>query len=290
MKSYELLQKDLEAEQTKRRDAVKRAAKAEADLVVMSEACRQSAAHIRRVKADAVRTQREADRLAAELKLMREALDDMRAKLDASKAQHMDAQASVATLTDHLAQERRQHDATKRSAQTAIDAVTEAAEAAATKSADKLRKMTDGRDELIAKVDGVARKRDEWREKMLLAKSVHADELKAVRAELTAARVELTAAHADLKKQIKRADKAEADAEAAKNRPPVEVEKRVEVVKRVEVPIEVEKRVEIPVPCDCPVDAIRSEAEAAKRAENDMRGKLKEANKRLAAYGGAEVE
>lgn len=140
MKSYEILQKDLEAEQAKRRDAVKRAAKAEADLVVMSEACGQSAAHINRVEADAANVQREADRLAAELQLMRDALDDLRAKLDASKAQHMDAQVTVATLTDHLAKERREHDATKRSAQVTIDAVTEAAEAASTKSANKMRK------------------------------------------------------------------------------------------------------------------------------------------------------
>jgi len=190
MKSYEILQKDLEAEQIKRRDALNRAAKAEADLVVMSEACRQSAAHIRRVKADAVRSRREAERLAAELQLMSDAMDDLRAKLDASKAQHMDAQATVSTLTDHLAQERRQHDATKRSAQTAIDAVTEAAEAAA------------------------AKKRDEWREKMLLTKAAHADELK----------------------------------------------------------------------------AIRSEASAHLRSKNDALDRLNEANKRLAAYGGAVVE
>ena len=214
MKSYDLLQKDLEAEQAKRRDALKRAAKAEADLVVMSEACWQSAAHVKRAEDDAAKVQRAADMLAAELQFMRDAMDALRANLDASKAQHIDAQATVATLTDHLAQERRQHDATKRSAQTAIDAVTEAAEAAATKSADKLRKMTDGRDELIAKVDSVAKQRDEWREKMLLAKSVHADELKAIRAEMA----------------------------------------------------------------------------AAKRAENDALVKLKEANSRLAAYGGAGVE
>lgn len=123
MKSYEILQKDLEAEQAKRRDAVKRAAKAEADLVVMSEACGQSAAHIKRVEADAAKVQREADRLAAELQLMRDALDDLRAKANAERAAAKD---DIAALAGELNAIRAEAAASRRAERDALGKLKEA--------------------------------------------------------------------------------------------------------------------------------------------------------------------